>query len=367
MKKKTAFKILSETIWDFISKCMNDHVGPFGAMAAFFTILSFFPFMIFFFTLTRHIHYFTMEDLVVVVERALSFENSSFVRGIIREIYAKTNATVSIVSIITALWTSSKGAYTIIIGLNSVYDIEERRNYLVLRLLGVFYTLIFGLLIILMLVVWVFGSTIKNRLVQNIPELQHILSEVLSLRLIYTMIIMTVLFMLIYQFIPKRRSFFLAQFPGAFITSCGWMVISWAFSLFVQCFTSFNYLYGSMAGIMLLLLWLYWCMSMVFYGAEINYFLENRQNYHRLISVLRPRWERQRRMREKELWAFTYQTRKRKFFNIFRKGGIAGEFDRNFEDYIDKDEYEDHHADAIENDGYGQRGKNYVQDGSASD
>lgn len=365
MKKKRLVKVLGETIWDFISKCMNDHVGPFGAMAAFFMILSVFPFMIFFLTLTRHIHYFTMEDLLMAVEHMLSFENSYFVRGIIHEIYAKTDATVSILSIITALWSSSKGAYTIIIGLNSVYDIEERRNYLVLRLLGVFYTLIFGLLIILMLVVWVFGSTIKDRLVQNIPELQHLFSEVLSLRLIYTMVIMTLFFMLIYQFIPKRRSAFLAQFPGAFIASCAWMVISWAISLFVQHFTSFNYLYGSMAGVMLLILWLYWCMSMVFYGAEINYFLENRKNYHRLISILRPRWERQRRMREKELWAFTYQTRKRKLFNIFRKKGTAGEFDQTFEDYIDEDEYDE--VDDKGRDLPDQKGKNYVQDGSSSD
>ena len=337
MKKKNLFRVLFQTIMDFVCKCMNDHVSAFGAMAAFFMLLSAFPFLIFFLTLTRHIRYFTMEDMITVVERILSFENSSFVRGIIQEIYAKTNATFSIVSIVTALWSSSKGAYTFIIGLNSVYDIEERRNYLVLRFLGMLYTIVFGFLIVAMLVVWVFGSSIKDLLVKNFPSLQYILTEVLSLRLTYTMVIMTLLFMMIYQFIPKRPSNFLKQFPGAFVATCGWLVISFGFSIFVQYFKSYNYIYGSMAGIVVLLLWLYWCMSMVFYGAEINYFLENRKNYHKLISILRPRWERQRRMREKELWAFSYQTRKKRFFNIFRKKGTPGEFDQHFEDYMDVD------------------------------
>ena len=63
----------------------------------------------------------------------------------------------------------------------------------------------------------------------------------------------------------------------------------------------FNYIYGSMAGIMLLFLWLYICMSMVFYGAEVNYFFENKKNYHKLVRILRPNWDQQRRRREQEI------------------------------------------------------------------
>ena len=72
-------------------------------------------------------------------------------------------------------------------------------------------------------------------------------------------------------------------------------------------------------------------------------------------------------MREKALWAFTYETRKRRLFHIFRKKGTAGEFDQNFEDYIDENRYDD---DDINEGGQAapkQRGKNYVQDGSSSD
>ena len=52
---------------------------------------------------------------------------------------------------------------------------------------------------------------------------------------------------------------------------------------------------------MILLLWLYFCMSMVFYGAEVNYFLENKDNYHLLIRTLRPNWRRQQRAQTEKM------------------------------------------------------------------
>ena len=333
MKKNTFLKNLIQTSGDFLKKCMDDNVGPFSANAAFFIFLSAFPFMIFFLTATRKIAYFSMNDLIMITERALSFENSSFIRRLFLEIYAKTGPGVTYVSIVTALWSSSKGFYTIIIGLNSVFDIEEKRNYFFLRFLGMIYTIVFGIVIILSLVLLVFGKIIKNKLVSFFPSMDHILSEVLQMRLVVSVMIMIVIFMLIYHVIPNRRSNFRSQFPGALIAALGWIIISEVFSILLDRFAGFNFIYGSMASITVLLLWLYWCMNMIFYGAEINYFLENKENYHELISVMRPRWERQRRAREKDLYEFTYTAQKRKIGKLFLGNQSSGQFDRTFDEF----------------------------------
>ena len=195
------------------------------------------------------------------------------------------------------------------------------------------YTVVFGGVIILSLVILVFGKIIKNKLVSFFPSMDHILSEVLQMRLVVSIMIMVVLFMLIYHVIPNRRSSFRSQFPGALIAALGWIFISEAFSILLDRFAGFNFIYGSMASITVLLLWLYWCMNMIFYGAEINYFLENRENYHELVSIMRPRWERQRRAREKELYEFTYKARKRKIGKIFMRNPSSGQFDRTFEEF----------------------------------
>ena len=129
---------------DFIKKCNDDHVAAFGSMSAFFMLLSLFPFLIFFLTLTK-IAPFSKEDIINVLVHIISFERESLIRAIVNEIYRKTGASVFTVSIIAALWSSSRGIYSIVIGLNAVYDIDENRNYVVLRIFSIFYTIVFAI------------------------------------------------------------------------------------------------------------------------------------------------------------------------------------------------------------------------------
>ena len=284
MPARKRVKDLYELVMDFLKKCSDDHVGAFGAMSAFFILLSIFPFMIFLLTLTRYIP-FSKDDIIVILTRMISFEEGSLIKNIVNEIYHKTGTTVSAISIIAALWSSSRGVYSIVIGLNSVYDIDENRNYFVIRLFSLVYTLLFALMISVMLVMWVFGNSLYRYVCWKFPFL----------------IFLTLLFMIIYKWIPNRTSSFRGQFPGALIATLSWVAVSVGCSIYMDNFTNFSYIYGSMAGIMILLLWLYFCMSMVFYGAEVNYFLENKDNYHLLIRTLRPNWRRQQRAQTEKM------------------------------------------------------------------
>ncbi len=291
---------LLRLIEDFIKKCTDDHVAPFGAMSAFFMLLSIFPFLIFLLTLTQYMP-FTKYDVIHVLNELASFENSSFINGIVNEVYGRAGRTVSTLSLVVALWSSSRGVYSIIIGLNSVYDIDENRNYLVLRLISMVYTFLFAIIIGTVLIVWVFGNSILDYAKDRWPFLSYTIGRFIEVRTLYSVLILTIIFMLVYRYIPNRKSSFWRQLPGALLCTLSWIFISYLCSLYVRSFTNFNYLYGSMAGVMILLLWFYWCMSMVFYGAEINYFLENSKNYHQLVSIIRPRYNRRRRAREKAL------------------------------------------------------------------
>lgn len=286
---------------DFIKKCSDDHVTAFGSMSAFFILLSFFPFLIFFLTLTRYAP-FTKDDIISVLTQMIAFEQESLITSIVNEIYGKTAASIFTTSIITVLWSSSKGMYSIAVGLNSVYDIEESRNYIVMRLVSILFTIAFAFIIIIMLLLWIFGNALYNFIYEYFPIIADILRYFLHQRTIYTLIILTLLFMIIYQFVPNRKSpRFLQQLPGALITTIGWLVVSAGCSFYMNHFSNFSYIYGGLSGIMILLLWLYLCMSMVFYGAEVNYFLENRDNYHTLVHILRPNYRNLRRQKEREI------------------------------------------------------------------
>jgi len=306
MSKKSKGQVLYQLVMDFFKKCNDDHVTAFGSMSAFFMLLSIFPFMIFFLTLTRFVPY-TKDDIIDILVNMLSFERKSLIMSIVNEIYRKTGASVFTLSIVAALWSSSKGVYSIIRGLDSVYDLEDNRNFFVLRFFSMGCTVVFAIMIIAMLILWVFGNTLYHYICAKVPVLASMAGYFIHKRVFMTVIVLTLLFMIIYKFVPDRESSFFKQWPGALLAAAGWIVVSFFCSLFMEGFTTFSYVYGSMAGIMILLLWLYFCMSMIFYGAEFNYFLENKKNYHALVWALRhnkrasmPRREKMRKKKEKE-------------------------------------------------------------------
>ena len=86
MPARKRIKNLYELVMDFLKKCSDDHVGAFGAMSAFFILLSIFPFMIFLLTLTRYIP-FSKDDIIVILTRMISFEEGSLIKSIVNEIY----------------------------------------------------------------------------------------------------------------------------------------------------------------------------------------------------------------------------------------------------------------------------------------
>lgn len=299
--------VLYELCTDFTKKCNDDHVAAFGSMSAFFMLLSMFPFMIFFLTLTQYLPY-TKDDVINLFINVFPFEKKAIIISVVNEIYQKTATSVFTLSIIAALWASSKGMYSIIKGLNSVYDIEDDRNYFVVRIFSMVCTAVFAAMVLAMLVLWVFGNMLYQFLLRNSPVLASIATYLIHKRTVVTVLTLTFVFMVIYRFLPDRKSSFFKQWPGALVAAFSWIIFSVVCSMFMEGFTSFTFLHGSMASIMILLLWLYFCMSMIFYGAEVNYFLENKKNYHTLVLILRHnrrdsqrKRERLRRKKEKEL------------------------------------------------------------------
>ena len=248
--------VLYELVMDFVKKCNDDHVTAFGSMSAFFMLLSMFPFMLVFLTLTQYLP-FTKDDVINLLINIFSFEKKALIVSIVNEVYQKTEASIFTFSLITALWASSKGVYSIIKGLNSVYDIQEDRNYFVVRFFSMLYTVVFVIMVIAMLILWVFGNMLYQYIAINLPVIASIAGFFLQKRAILTVVILSLLFMVIYRFLPDRKSSFFKQWPGALVAAFGWIVVSVVCSMFMEGFTSFTFLHGSMAGIMILLLYKY--------------------------------------------------------------------------------------------------------------
>lgn len=278
-------KYLMKTIklgYGFMEAMQDDHVGAYAAQGAYFIMLSFFPFTILLVTL---IQYTSITPGAIYRAAQLIFPDSmdSFVLGLINEVYSKSALTVSL-SAIVAAWSAGKGFLALMRGMNTIYNVEERRNYILLRLRSALYTLVFVVAIILSLVVLVFGNSLHEAALRYVPFLAVITGLIIKLKGILAMAFLTVFFMILYRFVPNRRLRLIRQAPGAVFSAVCWYLFSIVFSLYVEYSPGISNMYGSLATIVLVMLWLYACMYIILIGAEINSYFEDqflRVSYYR--------------------------------------------------------------------------------------
>lgn len=246
-----------------------------AANAGYFIVLSVFPALVLILSLLRYTE-LDAGDLLALLEGFLPSALMAGAEKLIVSTYAHTGAAMVGISAVGALWSASRGIYALITGLNRIYGVEEDRGYLRTRLMGMGYTVAFLLVLLVTLVLGVFGE----RLMQMLPPARTpfglFLSEVVDLRFFLMLLLQTGLFTAMFMALPNRKNGFQESFPGAVLASVGWLSFSKGFSFYVEHFSGYSGIYGSVYAVALSMLWLYFCLSIVFYGGALNKLLMER-------------------------------------------------------------------------------------------
>lgn len=253
----------------YTNKIRDDYVASFSAHAAFFTLISLFPFLMFLFTLARFLPIDSAEAIRLAMQFIPDFVSPT-IEAIINEIFNDVSTTFMSITIISTIYAASKGFFAILRGMNSVYGIRETRNYFLLCIISVFYTVVFAVILILSFVLLVFGNQILAFLLQRFPGLGYFSLLISIIRLVAVGLILMCFFLYIYMAVPNRRSKIKYEIKGAFFTSIGWIGFSALFSFYIDHFANYTKTYGSLTVIVLFMLWLYFCMYIMFIGAELN-------------------------------------------------------------------------------------------------
>lgn len=255
----------------FVSKkFQHDNITAFSAQAAFFTLLSIFPFLMFLLTMIQYLP-FTEATLLTYVHDLFPSAISTFFISAITEIYTKSTGTIVSITAVAALWSSSRGFYALTRGLNAAYDIDETRNYVVLRIWSLVYTFLFAISLNLIIGLLVFGNSIFAWISASFPELYRFALPIVVGRVLVSFLLMLFLFTMFYTLIPNRKSRFRDELPGALAASIGWIGFSYLYSYYIEHFSNHSRMYGSLTAIVLFMLWLYFCMNMLLAGAELNH------------------------------------------------------------------------------------------------
>ena len=248
----------------------------YASHAGFFIVLSLFPSLVLLMSLVRYTG-IGVENLTRMLEGVIPSALMPAAERLIVSTYRSTTGTVVSISAVTALWSASRGIHGLLTGLNAIYGVRESRGYFHTRAVSMLYTFLFLLVLLLTLVLHVFGTAVVRLLPPVESPFLRFLTEVVDLRFFVLLGMQTVLFTAVFMVLPNRRNRFMDSLPGALLASCGWLVFSDLYSIYVQHFAKYANVYGSVYAVALSMLWLYCCISIVFYGGVLNRLLMGKE------------------------------------------------------------------------------------------
>lgn len=255
-------------IWNgFARQMKEDNLTAYASSCAFFIFLSLVPVVV---LLLSILPYTPVDSKYIIdwVEDALPVGTGAIVTSIIGEVFEKSIGLISVAAIMT-LWSAGKGVNALITGFNAIDHVTDKRNSVILRLFASLYTLILIAAIVILLIVVVAGNVIQAFLVDHIPSLSVFFGIIVHFKTLISIVMMTLLFMVCYAFLPSKKHRFVEQIPGAIFAALSWTVYSSLFSFYINKFNAFS-MYGSLTTIIVLLFWLYVCMYIVLIGANLN-------------------------------------------------------------------------------------------------
>ena len=261
-------KEIYQKILNMTADVTEDHVGAYAAQSAYFFMLCMIPIILLLITMVQYTPV-TKADVMTAVIQVFPTSVDSMITSIVNQVYNQSSGIIPI-TVVVALWSAGKGVLAMTSGLNCVYKCNETRNYIFLRIRATIYTVMFILVIIFLLVLSVFGNTLNIFIAAHVPILKNLADRLIAMRTIITPIVLMVLCLLIYKFLPNRKDKLRKQLPGAVFAAIGWMIVSWIFSVYVDIFKGFSDMYGSLTTIVLIMLWMYFCMYCILLGGELN-------------------------------------------------------------------------------------------------
>jgi len=264
-----------------IRKVDKDDLGILAAALAYRFFLALFPFFIFIAALAGFVtHFFSIENptdrIINTIGDTLPSDVTSVLRTQLESVVNHRNAALLSVGLVGTLWAASAGVGSLMRAMNRAYGVEETRPAWKRYALATGLTAFAGLTLVavfLAFVVWLTsGARIADKMglggaAAALFPLLHWPVSVLAILLATA---------IIYRVAPNARLPFRRILPGMALFTSVWLIATYLFGLFVAHFDSYNSTYGTLGGVVILLVWFYLTAFILLVGAELNAVLEQR-------------------------------------------------------------------------------------------
>jgi membrane protein len=211
-----------------------------------------------------------MDQLMAYFYQVLPDDTASMLSRTLAEVVRGAGGGLLSIGAVAALWAASSGMASVMAALNAAYEVEDPRPWWKRRLLAVALTLGFSLFTVTGMLLLVFGPKIGQAVAARFG-LGHVFTivwNVVSWPLIMVLVLTAIA--LVYYLAPAVRQRWQWVTPGSVFALVVWIGVSLGLRFYVRWFGNYNATYGSIGGVILLLLWLYVSSLVLLLGAEIN-------------------------------------------------------------------------------------------------
>jgi len=254
----------------FRKEWKEDKLTDIAGSLVFFGVLALFPFLLFLVTLAGYV--MKPDQVEAVIGQLAVFapkDVTSILATQIRDIHKGQNVGLITLGFLGAIWSASGGVSSLMESLNGIYAVKEGRPFWKVRLLAIAATLGAGLAIL----VAVLAGVVAGPVADHLPA--PFSTAVTLLRLPIAGLIMMLVWASLYYFLPDVEQKFKWITPGSVMGVLIWVAASWAFSLYVSHFGSYNKTYGAIGGVVVLLMWMWISTIVLLLGAEMNAIIEH--------------------------------------------------------------------------------------------
>lgn len=270
---KYNFKTLKNIVHNVVD---NDLFGM-AAEMGFMLVIGFFPFVLFltavFGWLGKHTF---MMPLMQFFQKVVPGDVLNLLQIVMNDIwFFSKGGLIAILGFTITVVLSTNALAIVAKGLNRAYKLTDTRSWIYNRLLALIMVFVNALILFLSIDLIVFGKVIIKFLTTYIGLQVHIGNIILFLRWPIAFIALFIMAYLHYYILPdlqcaeklRRRS----ALPGAFFFTISWLIGSWGFSLYINNLHTYNFVYGTLAGFAILMVWLYYTSILILVGGQINF------------------------------------------------------------------------------------------------
>jgi len=276
LRKRGWLQVLKRTLKQF----QADNLSDWAAALTYYGIMSLFPAMLVLVSLLGFLGKSTEQAVVSNIEHLVPGTAGQMISNIISGVQDAPRASgiLAIVGLLTALWSASGYISAFMRAANAIYDVPEGRPIWKTLPLRLGLTVLTGVLLTASILAVVLTGSLAS-LVGRLLHIGHIAVLVWDVAKWPVLIVLiSLMFAVLYYAAPNaKHGGFRWITPGGLVAVVLWLVASGAFALYVSNFGSYNKTYGTFAGIIIFLVWVWISNIALLLGAEFDAELERQK------------------------------------------------------------------------------------------